>query len=181
MITKEEPDFVVLKIITAGTSGVGKTTFLLRYREGAFLSDTAMTLGVEFFVKEVQIENRTVMLQIWDFTGQRHLRYMLDQHSYGANGALFMVELINLHRSLGDLDEWWSLLNKNGKIPILLVGTKYDLKESFQAKYEMNMKLIEQVRAKYDFVDFIETSSKTGYNIEVAVELLVKHILKNNL
>ncbi|MFX1312465.1 MAG: hypothetical protein ACFFHD_07610, partial [Promethearchaeota archaeon] len=45
----------ILKIITCGDGGVGKTTLLYRYVEGKFLSDTRMTLGVEFFIKEVNL------------------------------------------------------------------------------------------------------------------------------
>jgi len=49
---------VLLKVITAGEGGVGKTTLLYRYVEGRFLVDTKMTLGVEFFMKELVVEER---------------------------------------------------------------------------------------------------------------------------
>jgi len=59
----------LLKIITAGDGGVGKTTLLYRYVEGRFLADTKMTLGVEFFIKELNIKGESISLQIWDFGG----------------------------------------------------------------------------------------------------------------
>ena len=46
----------VLKVITAGDGGVGKTTLLYKYIEGKFLADTRMTIGVEFFLKELTID-----------------------------------------------------------------------------------------------------------------------------
>ena len=52
----------LLKVITAGDGGVGKTTLLYRYVEGKFLADTKMTLGVEFFLKEVNIKGEQINL-----------------------------------------------------------------------------------------------------------------------
>ncbi|MHA2130550.1 MAG: ADP-ribosylation factor-like protein, partial [Promethearchaeota archaeon] len=60
----------LFKIITAGDGGVGKTTLLYRYVEGRFLESTKMTLGVEFFMKEIHIEDEIINLQVWDFGGQ---------------------------------------------------------------------------------------------------------------
>ncbi len=60
----------ILKILTAGEGGVGKTTLLHRYVEGKFSADTKMTIGVEFFLKEVVIDGKQCTLQLWDFGGQ---------------------------------------------------------------------------------------------------------------
>ncbi|MBA7630506.1 hypothetical protein ES703_38028 [subsurface metagenome] len=83
----------LLKVITAGDGGVGKTTLLYRYVEGRFLADTKMTLGVEFFLKEINIRGETVNLQVWDFGGQDHFRPLLKDYSVGAKGALLLLTL----------------------------------------------------------------------------------------
>jgi len=70
----------VLKIITTGEGGVGKTTLLHRYVEGKFLADTRMTLGVEFFLKEIDLDGNKVLLQIWDFGGQERFRFLLKNY-----------------------------------------------------------------------------------------------------
>ena len=75
------PGPVLLKVITAGEGGVGKTTLLYRYVEGRFVVNTKITLGVEFFMKTLQIGETTVNLQVWDFGGQEHFRPLLKNYS----------------------------------------------------------------------------------------------------
>lgn len=84
---------ILLKIITAGDGGVGKTTLLYRYIEGRFLANTRMTIGVEFFLKELNIEGKKILLQVWDFGGQDHFRPLLKNYAVGARGALLLFDL----------------------------------------------------------------------------------------
>ena len=168
---------VVLKIITAGDGGVGKTTLLHRYVEGRFETDTKMTLGVEFALKTIDMKDNAVTLQLWDFSGQEHLRFMLERYVYGANGALFVVDLDNIGRSLRNVEIWWNLLNKHGRIPIILIGTKFDLIEDNTDRIELSKTSISYMQEKYDFIDYVETSSKTGRNVDHAFNILVNQVL----
>jgi small GTP-binding protein len=168
---------VVLKIITAGDGGVGKTTLLHRYVEGRFETETKMTLGVEFALKTLEMADNVVTLQLWDFSGQEHLRFMLERYVYGANGALFAVDLYNIGRSLRNVEIWWNLLNKHGRIPIILIGTKYDLIEDNLDQIKMYKDTISYIQEKYDFVDYVETSSKTGHNVDHAFNILINQVL----
>ncbi|MHA2474338.1 MAG: ADP-ribosylation factor-like protein [Promethearchaeota archaeon] len=69
------PKKFILKILTAGDGGVGKTTLLHRYVEGRFSADTKMTIGVEFFLKETEIDSKQCTLQLWDFGGLLRVTY----------------------------------------------------------------------------------------------------------
>ena len=60
------PARMVFKVITAGEGGVGKTTLLYRYVKGKFLADTKMTLGVDFYIQEIEANGKLINLQIWD-------------------------------------------------------------------------------------------------------------------
>jgi len=164
-------------VITAGDGGVGKTTLLHRYVEGTFATDTKVTLGVEFALKTIELPENIVSLQLWDFSGQEHLRFMLERYVYGANGALFMMDLNSIERCLRNVEIWWNLLNKHGKIPVVLIGTKYDLAEENTKKLERARNHVLNIQEKYDFLEYIETSSKTGYNVEQAFHILVNQIL----
>ena len=84
---------LVLKILTAGEGGVGKTTLLHKYIKGEFLADTKMTIGVEFFLKEMNVDGFDVILQLWDFGGQERFRFLLESYVTGARGALLMFDL----------------------------------------------------------------------------------------
>ena len=172
---------IVLKFVTSGDGGVGKTTLLNRFVNGKFLTDTKMTIGVDFLLKEIILNDIKVTLQLWDFTGQEHLRFMLEKYSYGSQGAFFMFDLNNISRSLRNVEIWWNLIRKHGDIPVLLVGTKYDLVSeipSNRKRYKMFKNQIEDIITKYGFVDYIKTSSKTGQNVEEAIIRLTTYILK---
>ena len=47
----------------------GKTSLIQRYTENTFTEDTLTTLGIDYRVKKVQIQNTTIKLQIWDTAG----------------------------------------------------------------------------------------------------------------
>jgi len=163
-----------MKIITAGDGGVGKTTLLYRYVKGKFLTDTKATLGVEFFWKVFNTDDKQIDLQLWDFGGQQVFRHILKNYASGANGALLLFDLTN-KSSLEQIDEWVDICReKDPKLPILFLGTKLDL---------TNLIVVEDKDAiffkeKYGFLDYIKVSSKTDENVNLAFQLLVNEIIK---
>lgn len=168
------PRKFILKILTAGDGGVGKTTLLRRYVDGIFTSDTKMTIGVEFFLKNIDIEGNNCSLQLWDFGGQERFRFLLDSYVLGAKGAFFMFDLTRF-MTLNRIDHWLKLCRSdNPDIPILLLGTKFDLKDNISVEDDY----ITQIKEQYNLVDFLKVSSKTGENIQNAFKKLVRNILE---
>jgi small GTP-binding protein len=165
---------MVLKIITTGEGGVGKTTLLHRYVEGKFLTDTKMTLGVEFFLKELDLDGNKILLQIWDFGGQERFRFLLQNYIMGAKGALFLFDLTRPF-SLTCIDEWVKLCRReNLDLPILLLGSKADLTDMIT----INDRYVLEVKEYYEMFDYLRISSKTGENTDLAFELLAKEIIR---
>jgi small GTP-binding protein len=168
------PGPILLKVITAGEGGVGKTTLLYRYVENRFVVNTKMTLGVEFFMKELEIDERKINLQVWDFGGQDHFRPLLKNYSMGARGALILFDLTR-PSSLERIDQWVNICRgKNPDIPIIFLGTKLDLTESLT----VDDKFASKFPKKYDFFKYMKISSKTGENVNLAFELLAREIIK---
>lgn len=166
---------ILLKVITAGDGGVGKTTLLYRYIEGTFLADTRMTIGVEFFLKELNIEGNKILLQIWDFGGQEHFRPLLTSYATGARGALLLFDLTR-PTSLQRIDQWVNICRQNNpEIPIIFLGTKLDLIDIDTIDDEFTSKFIEE----YNFFNYLKISSKTGENVDLAFELLAKELVKD--
>ncbi len=164
----------VLKIITTGEGGVGKTTLLHRYVDGKFLVDTKMTLGVEFFLKEIDLDGNKILLQVWDFGGQERFRFLLKNYVLGAKGALFLFDLTRPF-SLNCVDEWVKLCRtENLDLPILLLGSKADLTELIT----INEDFVLEVKEYYEMFDYLRISSKTGENTDLAFELLAKEIIR---
>lgn len=61
------------KVLLVGDSGVGKSSILLRYTDDVFQS-LQPTIGVDFRVKTMSVNNRSVKMTIWDTAGQERFR-----------------------------------------------------------------------------------------------------------
>ncbi len=168
---------IVLKVLTAGEGGVGKTTLLHRYVEGKFSSETKMTIGVEFFLKELNIDGQKVMLQLWDFGGQERFRFLLESYVIGARGALLMFDLTRT-MTLENIDQWVQIVRKEDpELPILFLGSKSDLEDDLCVKDDY----IEEFKQHFNLYDYLRISSKTGENVEYSFENLTREILKKIL
>ncbi len=166
---------IILKVLTAGEGGVGKTTLLHRYVDGIFMADTHMTIGVEFFLKEFIIEGKNVALQLWDFGGQERFRFLLQSYAAGAKGALIMFDLTR-PLTLDRIDEWVKICRAgNSKAPILFLGTKMDLGNDISVDDDY----VEELMKKHNFLNYIKVSSKTGENVHKSFEMLSREILIN--
>ena len=57
------------KVVFAGDAAVGKTSFINRITKGIFLNNLSSTLGVDFQVKMLRVDERNIALQLWDTAG----------------------------------------------------------------------------------------------------------------
>ncbi len=168
------PQKYILKILTAGEGGVGKTTLLHRYVEGKFSAETKMTIGVEFFLKETVIDDKQCTLQLWDFGGQERFRFLLESYVLGAKGAMLMFDLTRM-MSLENLEQWLNIVRKGDpNLPVLFLGTKLDLADEIQVDDDYAMSFLQE----YNLIDFLKISSKTGENVGPAFERLTRKILE---
>ncbi len=167
------PKHFLFKVLTAGEGGVGKTTLLRRYIEGQFIADTKLTVGVEFFVKELDVDDNHCTLQLWDFGGQERFRFLLKNYVKGAKGAFLMFDLTRID-TVRTFEEWVGILRSSvPDLPILLVGTKLDLEDQILLDEEY----IKELRDEYKLFDYMKISSKTGQNVNEIIEVLVRRIL----
>lgn len=152
----------VYKLVVAGEGGVGKTTLIIRYCEGIFKHDTRTTVGVGFASREVQLRGESIKLQIWDFGGEERFRFILPAYCKGANAAILAFDSTRF-QSMKNLPEWVDIIRKNaGDIPIVLVGTKVDLKDQRTVKLEDG----EDFSKRNKLQDYFDVSSKTGLNVD---------------
>lgn len=164
----------ILKILTAGEGGVGKTTLLHRYVEGKFSAETKMTIGVEFFLKELEIDDKRVTCQLWDFGGQERFRFLLESYVLGAKGALLLFDLTR-PMTLENLGQWVDICRKGDPdLPIIFIGTKLDLVDEIMVDDDY----AEEFQKEYKLFDYIKISSKTGNNVNTAFHTLTRKILE---
>ena len=166
------------KICLFGPGGVGKTTLTRKYLTGLFEEDTKFTMGASIFVKHLKINDKKVLVQIWDFGGEQQYRFLLPVYSHGSAGGIFMFDL-SRYSTIKDIEEWITIfkegLDKNEReLPLLLVGGKLDLSEKRSVSKEVALEFAK----KNECFEYIECSSKTGENVEKLFEILINEILK---
>ena len=163
----------ILKILLAGEGGVGKTTLLHRYVEGKFSAETRMTIGVEFFLKELEIDNQHCTLQLWDFGGQQRFRFLLESYVLGAKGALLLFDLTR-PITLEKLENWVNICRRGDpNLPILFLGTKHDLTDNITVTDDYAL----EFKEAFNLFDYLKVSSKSGENVLTAFNLLTRKIL----
>ncbi len=164
----------ILKILLAGEGGVGKTTLLHRFVDGKFSAETRMTIGVEFFLKELEVNSYHCTLQLWDFGGQQRFRFLLESYVLGAKGALLLFDLTR-PITLEKLEQWVEICRKNDPdLPILFLGTKTDLTDDIMVDDDYAL----EFKEAFNLFDFLKVSSKSGDNVHSAFDLLTKKILE---
>ena len=150
------------KILTAGDGGVGKTTLIHRFIDGCFIKDTKMTIGVDFFIKNIKIG----IFVYFDFGGEDRFKKILRGYVSGGHGAILLFDLTR-PTSFYSIGEWVNILrNHDEDLPILLLGTKLDLEPFIAIEDSVVYEALEQ----FKLIDFIKVSSKTGTNVEESFE-----------
>ncbi len=164
------------KIIIFGDAGCGKTTLTTRFLTNLFVSDQTMTIGVDFEVKSLTVDDKKVKLQIWDFGGEERFRFLLPTYVRGARGGLFLYDITN-YSSIAHIDDWLSVIRKEIRaediFPIIVAGGKADLVENREVSSADGIKIAKSRNVN----GFIETSSKTGENVEKTFEALTRLML----
>eukprot|EP00128_Syssomonas_multiformis_P005199 Colp12_sorted_trinity150504_noHs@35570 len=126
------------KVVLLGKSNSGKTCLTERYLQGKFKDGTAITVGVVFTAKKVEVGKRSVTLGVWDTAGSERYEAMSRIYYRDAKAALICYDLTD-SASFQKIQFWVDELRQNEENCLLyIVGTKYDLVESGQAKRQVD-------------------------------------------
>jgi small GTP-binding protein len=166
----------IFKILVSGNASVGKTSLLRRYVDGMFDESSLMTVGADFYTKELKFDNFRCLLQLWDLGGQERFRYLLENFVMGARAALLLIDLTKMP-SISDILQWVNIARLHDiNLPILLVGTKIDLEDLIAVDDESALHL----KNTFNMIDYIKTSAKTDYNVDKVFEILVKNLINRS-
>lgn len=163
----------LFKIVFVGNSAVGKTSFLGRFCDGRFSPGSAATVGIDYRVKTVHVDDSKVALQLWDTAGQERYRCITQQFFRKADGVAIMYDL-TARQSFLAVRQWLSSVEEavGDRIPVLLLGNKIDNEK----EREVPRGLGEQL-AKENNLIFYECSAFSGHNAEESL-LHLARILK---
>lgn len=163
------------KIILIGPSAVGKTSLINRYVKNQFV-DYKPTLGVDFLLKEVTLDDSHSKLSIWDIGGHEKFKTLHQSYYSGTNGALLIFDLTR-RKTYEEMDQWYKEMVEilGRKIPFMLIGNKRDLIKKRKGGPIPDDEAGEYAESHGSI--FIKTSAKTGKNVEKAFIELVKKML----
>jgi small GTP-binding protein len=169
-------DEYVIKILTLGDTGVGKTSIIQKFVNDKFSQNMLSTIGVDFQSKIIMIDNTKVKLKIWDTTGQERFKTLTSQYYNGADGALLIFDVTN-KESFERINFWMNELNEKKKLNelgLLLIGNKIDL---------VNKRIIDKEEAenfaKNNNLSYYETSALKNININNIIIDIAKQCLNN--
>ncbi|XP_014064056.1 EF-hand calcium-binding domain-containing protein 4B isoform X2 [Salmo salar] len=155
----------LFKVVLVGNSSVGKTSLLRTFCDGRFHPSSPATVGIDYSVKTLMLDNTQVAMQLWDTAGQERYRSITKQFFRKADGVVVMYDVTFLD-SFKAVRPW--LINVQEAagvgIPILLLGNKMDATSEREVPLKDAETLAHDTR-----VIFYEVSAYTGYNVTEAM------------
>ena len=167
---------VLYKILLLGDSSVGKTCFLMRYTDNTFQEIHMSTIGLDYKLKNVQLDDgKIVKIQIWDTAGQDRFRSITKNYYKGAHGIILIYDITN-KKSFENVRNWINQIKEevSEKVSIILVGNKIDDEEHRVVPTVEGEKLSKELGLM-----FFECSAKSGINIDSTFNELVKKTVAN--
>ena len=85
----------LFKVVLIGESNSGKTSMLLRFCDNMFSDNYVCTIGVDFKIKTMKIDNKIVKLQVWDTAGQERFRSITHGYYRNSQGCIAVYDITN--------------------------------------------------------------------------------------
>lgn len=165
-----------LQLIIIGDSGVGKTSFMDSFVEGnekTFHSSVHPTVGIDFKVKHITVNEKRIKLHIWDTAGQEKFNSITTAYYRSAKGAIIMYD-VTRPITFRNIEKWYNLLQEHvrGDVEVAIVGNKCDLRSDKKVDSKSGENLATELGCHY-----YESSAKDNVNIENVFMGVVHKIL----
>ncbi|XP_053719014.1 EF-hand calcium-binding domain-containing protein 4B isoform X1 [Synchiropus splendidus] len=175
--TREAPVFApdrLFKVVLVGNSSVGKTSLLRSFCEGHFQPSTVATVGIDYSVKTLTLDNMQVAMQLWDTAGQERFRSITKQFFRKADGVVLMYDVTVLE-SFRAVKPWLENIKDAAEegIPVLMLGNKMDM----DGERAVTFREAEQL-ALENKVMFYEVSAFTGKFVTESLTHLARVLME---
>uniref|UniRef100_A0A1I7YUK3 Ras-related protein Rab-30 n=1 Tax=Steinernema glaseri TaxID=37863 RepID=A0A1I7YUK3_9BILA len=153
----------LFKVVLVGNAGVGKTCLVRKFTQGIFPPGQSATIGVDFMIKTVKVDDDKIKLQIWDTAGQERFR-AITQSYYRSAHAIVLVYDVACQPSFDGLPEWLSEIEQyaNRRVLKILVGNKVDKDDEREIPERIGKSFADANGFEY----FLETSALDATNVD---------------
>ena len=173
-----------IKVISLGDTNSGKSCIIRRFCEGRFLQTYMPTIGIDYGVKEMKmnVDNEKIDLCVhfWDFSGDSDYAEIVNEFFDDNIDAVFIVYDITNRQHFNSVEKWMQESKIAGvemeKVPFVLCANKVDCSNARKVSREEGEKL-----ALANHMDFFETSSCTGKNVEEMMVSIFQKALKRRM
>ncbi|CUS11333.1 unnamed protein product [Tuber aestivum] len=176
----------LFKLLLIGDSGVGKSCLLLRFADDTYTESYISTIGVDFVgppmhlvpptilskIRTVELDAKTVKLQIWDTAGQERFRTITSSYYRGAHGICVVFDVTDMD-SFNNVKQWLQEIDRYATEGVnkLLVGNKSDIADKKVVEYTVAKEFADSLG-----IPFLETSAKNATNVEQAFLTMARQI-----
>jgi small GTP-binding protein len=143
-----------------------------------FKDDFKTTIGVQFHTQKICHASHNIAITLWDLGGQKQFRFMHDAYLKGASGAFACFDL-SAPETLAPTREWIDMFRSAiPGIPVLLVGTKFDLVDPDLGIIDPNeyndlVVAANLLTLEKDLIGFVMTSAKDGTGVDDAIRAMI--------
>ncbi len=151
---------------------MGKSCLLLRFADDTYTESYISTIGVDFKIRTIELEGKTVKLQIWDTAGQERFRTITSSYYRGAHGIIVVYDVTD-PESFNNVKQWLQEIDRYATEGVnkLLVGNKSDMSDKKAVEYTVAKEFADGLG-----IPFLETSAKSATNVEQAFLTMARQI-----
>jgi small GTP-binding protein len=166
-----------IKIVLLGETSVGKTSIISRFASNSFNPNTLSSLSAQFVSKTVEIDGKSLKLDLWDTAGQEKYRALAKIFYKDARVIIFVYDITN-EKTFEEIKNYWyneTKENVEEDVIYCLVGNKNDLYEEEKVSEKEAQEYADQINAI-----FKSTSALSNTGIPNLFDNVVRKILNPN-
>jgi small GTP-binding protein len=164
----------IVRVVMLGDSGVGKSAILRQFTDSEFVANQIPTIGIDFSIKNIVVDDKLCKLQVWDTAGQDRYRNITKAYFRCADVVVVAFDVTDV-ASFRHIQAWLEDVKTYAPdgAKVIVVGNKVDLAAKRQITQETALSLTRELG-----VDYIECSAKSGVGIDLVFETSARRFME---